>query len=195
MNTIPYLSIPGTSIDIAASESHLLARQTGRRVRFNFNGVALEATPKKSWLTILWEFEVITGQRSEAWRLSRKGQTHEAIWRDRARRLQSDCDTLIASLDAVLSRNDLGQTMAWIRAFQNPADHTAVHFDRAAVADTFERHGFSENQHVGQPCGFFNTRKHLAEYIVGQTIACLRIGMGPHQVTHKFIDDYFALPN
>lgn len=195
MNPIPYQAIPGTSIEFAASETHLLARQTGRRVRFNFNGVVLEATPKKSRLTILWEFEVITGQRSEAWRLSRKGQTHEAIRRDRARRLQSDCDTLIASLDEVLSRNDLGQTMAWIRAFQNPADRTEVHFDHAAVADTFERHGFSENQHVGQPREFFNTRKNLGEYIVGQTIACLRIGMGPHQVTHKFIDDYFALPN
>lgn len=72
MNLITYRVSAGTHISRASKDAVLLAKASKSRVRFAFNEVVLEATPKKSRFTLEWEYELITGQKHEKYRQSRR---------------------------------------------------------------------------------------------------------------------------
>jgi hypothetical protein len=87
------LSLPvGDHIDNASRTASHLARKHNCMVRFDFNGVSLHATPKKSPVTIGWEYDQITGQHAERYRLSAAGQKEHARGEAEVKSAQSAID-------------------------------------------------------------------------------------------------------
>lgn len=73
MKAIRYEPEPGASIKHSCRVTRQMAKQQKCLVRFNFNAVPLIATPKKSVVTLEWEYDTIAGMRSNAYRNSKEG--------------------------------------------------------------------------------------------------------------------------
>jgi hypothetical protein len=193
MKTMNYEPMCGDNIAHTVRHTARLSKTSGCRVRFSFNGVTLQATPKKSPVTLLWEWERINGQHAEKYRLSKKGQDAHAIRTAETARLKTQSETLLMALSSILLSGSTDELMGWLKSFALVADDVSVKLDTATLAAKFEAAGFKENEGVGQKPEWFNTRPRMASYIVGQVINCLKRGMPPHPVTVSFVEKYQAL--
>lgn len=194
MKTMTYRPIVGDRISHSVQEASRLSKTHRCRVRFEFNEVTLQATPKKSPVTLLWEWELICGQHYEQYRLSKAGQVARRLRNGEVATRRENVASLIARLPRLLAAGDVDGLMLWLDLFVDSADDVDVHFDCAELARTLEASGFIENDLVGQPPASFNTREKVGRYIVGQAINCLRSGMPPHLLTQSFVAKYFEIP-
>ena len=184
---------PGEHVVRVARAASRIARERRCRVRFTFNGVKLDATPKKSPYTVVWEFHRIIGQLQSNYRLSRRGQEE---LRRRAAEIadkQSAIMALTQNLGWVLDNTNLDTLMDWLKQFVRFADDSGVRIRHEDVAIQFESRGYQENHHVGQPAEWFNTRERMGQYLIGEAINSLRRGLPPHPITLQFIDKYWEL--
>lgn len=203
MKTITYEPMGGENIAHTVRHTARLSKTSGCRVRFRFNDVTLYATPKKSPVTIRWEWELINGQRAEQYRLSKKGQQERARRAAEIVSKQYAVTAAVRGLPGLVENNNLDHLMGWLHSFVEHADDIGVDMNAAAnlkggghewIAILFESKGYKENPHVGQPPEWFNTRERMGQYIIGQAINCLRRGMPPHPITQSFVAKYYALP-
>lgn len=212
MRTTNYTTSPGEHVSHAALAAAQTAKKSKCRVRFDFNGIRLEASPKKSPVTLVWEFGRCWDQRAETYRLSKEGQTAAKKRAQEVARNQDATAAAIRTLCGLCSDKEPSRSwpskldclVGWLHSFSHYADDIGVDMDAAAgvksggheyVALLFESAGYKQDHHVGQPPEWFNTRERMGQYIVGQAIACLRRGMAPHPVTQAFAAKYYALPS
>lgn len=193
MKQIIYIPSGGERIEHACHEATRLARQHNALCRFDFNDVRLIAAPKKSPGTLLWEWEWTNKRERSAYRNSAKGREDA---RRRAAEIvsrQAKVTFLINDLPNACSAG-LDKVMFWLSAFTEVADDIGVTWDHAYVKALLEGAGYKENAHVGRKPHEFTARQIMGEYIVGQAINCMGIGMPPHPVTLGFVEKYFELP-
>lgn len=211
MKTITYDPRAGTHITDACKEAVALAINGRQNVQFSFNGVELLATPDSVIAKLEAEFSAKLEADAKAYRESPKGiAAANARTREITKR-QDSVTALFKSLPGILSLNPDDMSggitrddalMGWLNTLTIDGDDIGVDWNKASglkgggkewMAVLFMANGFQENEHVGEKPEWFNTRKRMARYIIGQVIACLRKGMPPHPVTARFIEDYFRI--
>lgn len=188
-----YDPLCGTHIKFAAKESIALAKKHGVPVHFQFNGVKLIATGKKSPVTIEREYDMICSSKHEKYRCSKKGQADAARRKEEVAQSQSEVDNLVALLPGALGGVNSDGVITILARLSVVGDDVGVKYDHAALCALLEKAGYTSNAHVGKAPAEFNTRKIMAEYIIGQCINCLKTSIGLHPVTESFAQKYFAL--
>ena len=194
MKTLIYRPVGGTNIEHACNEAVKMARQGDCMVRFDFNGVELVASGRSDPKALSDSFLDEMNKRAEAYKKSPEG-----IQDAENRRLLVESNNLkaaelIRNLPALLVAETLNDLMGWLKQFAVIADDIGTRFDHRELRLALESAGYKNNEGVGQPPEWFNTRERMGRYIVGQVIDCLSTGMPPHPITLSFIGKYEALP-
>lgn len=167
------------------------ADQRRSPVRIAFNGVAVIVQPGRHASSVEIEVHRLMDANAAAYRASPAGRKATADAQARLDSCQHEHDTLTSMPIATLSEAAL---MDWLARYTDAADHIGVKGrDTAAVADALEAAGYKPGDACGLPEADYLNPRTMARYVVGQAIDCLRSGMGPHPVTHKFIDEYRRL--
>lgn len=183
---------PGTHIENATKEALALAMAVDRPVSFTFNGVAVLATPNDSAPAILKRWRDDMDASAKAYRESPAGKAEVARTERAKSGHQGRVNKLLSSLDSIVSDGDA--LMDWIAMYAVSADYFGVDASLDRVRQAIESAGYKRNAHVGRKPAFFNNRKVMREYVAGQVLECLAVGMGPHPIVTKFVDEYRALP-
>lgn len=194
----------GDHLDHVSESAVNLAARTGRAVEFNFNGVQLRATPSRSCrpgkLSSLYSATI--QRQSYEWRMSPEGKAQAEERRIEIERKQTFLKHFVGILPGILGLKDMDALMGWLSSFTEVADDIGIDWKvvNGFGGDRYEwicvnliAAGFHRNDLTGNPPEFFSTRERMGRYIVGQAIDCMGRDMPPHQITHKFIEDYFKL--
>lgn len=195
MPTKTFLPGIGEHIETACKRAKQMSRETGQIIRFDFNGIPNQSSPKTSVTTMIGEFERVCRQRGEAYRLSRKGITDAENRRQEVERKQKAIDFLTSkeNVDKVISLG-MHSVLGLISNITEPADDIDVHFDNAKLANTLENAGYMDGFGVGNKPGWFDSKERMGLYIIGQAINCLKHGLPPHPtLTIEFIKQYDKL--
>jgi hypothetical protein len=174
----------GSHIQHACEEAVSLANVGDDSVSFRFNDVDMIVAPGETAESAVTRWTAQFETNAEAYRNSPEGKAAKVEAERRRRQCQRDTDVLIARLPNVT--NDLPALVRWCVALSQTADHIGITWDKSAVADTIEAAGWTRNAHVGKPDEAFKDKVVMGEYLVGQALDCLRIGMPPHPVIEKF---------
>lgn len=180
----------GENIDFSCKHTLELAKKGKCRVMFKFNDIKLEATPNKSLDTLKWKFNNILGQKSEAYRVSKKGQDSIKARKVQVSEKQEKIDFLIRDMGFAMFKMDV--LMDWLYNFTEVADDIDVKYNSAEIIKVLESK-YVENAYVGDPPNSFNNKDKMGKYIIGQAINNLKSGMPPHSICMKFIEDYRKL--
>lgn len=191
--SLAYVPSVGTHIDQACQEAVALAVEKKQDIAFKFNDVELSATQWSKPETIAKCYDAITKRRRKEYWASPEGIAAAKERRDAVAARQSAVDGLLYKLPKVLKSVSLDKAMKWLQSFQPPSDDVDVKLNRRDVAKTFIAFGYAENEHVGNPPEWFNTRERMGRYVIGQAINCLNRGMPPHWRTLHFCKEYFKL--
>lgn len=183
---------PGTHISRAATDATRKARRTGKVIRFKFNDVRLFAAPKKSEITILWEFEQDTTRAVSNWRESKAGRLAELNRNNQIIERQKIVDALLEQFDGV-AQMGLDHVVTWCARLASAADDICVQLDTERTAALLESAGYKDSAHVGDQIVCQTNRKICGEYIIGQAINCLRHGLSPHPITVDWLEKFSAM--
>lgn len=184
--------LPGGHIDNAIRTASSLARKHNCRVRFDFNGVSLQATPKKSPVTIGWEYEQITGQHAERYRLSSAGQKERALNEAEMKSSQSAIDHWMLILPDML-RSGLDNTIGWLSNFLPSANRVGTEVSHSLLIGLFEAQGYKVGEFVGKDKAFYEVKENLGRYIVGQVLSMWKSADAVSMRVCDFCEDYEAM--
>ncbi len=191
-----YEPLAGTHITGACAQAVALAVESDEPVRFKFNDIMLQAIPTDDPKVIVDRWHAIHAEQQEAYRNSPAGRETKRLRDAEVVRKQTELNAAVEALPKILrTDNHLNALVGWIKALIDPSDDVETKWNPNSVADLLEAAGYINNDNVGHEPEWFNTRERAGRYLVGQAINCMRKGMGPHPITLKFADEYFALPN
>jgi hypothetical protein len=193
MRTLHFHVSGGTHITSACEKATAMAKQNRAMVRFNFNETALFATPKKSPVTIEWEFQQATDRAGYRYRHSKAGRDFEAFLARQLAEHQAKIQSLITVLPLAIV-GGMDSLMTWVKKFTPAADYEGVFYPSYWIREQLETAGYESGKHVGQKPEWFTTRQRVGEWILGQVLSSLEMGMPPHPVAVSFCEKYFALP-
>ncbi len=193
-DTLTYEPLPGHHIATSCKEAVALAIKNNMFIAFDFNGIGMLATPDSAPTDLEQQYHEESERRRKEYEDSQAGKDAAATRAETVKQRQATCDALLESLAQTLHTCPQAEHVAWLRKFAEVADDLGVKFDDRSLIPTLESAGYKDGCHVGQPSKWFRKRKHMAEYIFGQAISCLKNGMPPHPITLSFCDKYFALP-
>ena len=198
---------PDCNIEYATAEACRLARSFRATIQFDFNQVNFEVRPFNTGEELYqWWLSEIERKRNE-WCESADGIAYLA----EIAKVQPEVTRLIGVVEA-LPKNDGTQEntsawLDWLYDFCLPGGNINGEYDKQLLAQTLEAGGWILDQHAlkldddttdemrklareAYDEKIKNSPQIHAEYIMGQAIACLKIGFGPHSVCRKFITEY-----
>lgn len=175
----------GDNIDNASRTASRFARKHNCRARFDFNGVLLCATPKKSPVTIGWEYR----QQAERCRLSSAGQEERARSEAEVKSAQTAIDQWMLILPDIL-RSGLDNTIGWLSNFLPSADRVGTQVNLPMLISLFEGAGYKADECVGQDKSFYEVRENLGRYIVGQVLSMWKSVGAVHPRICDFCEEY-----
>ena len=166
-------------LEDAVQNAIKLAREKRCLVRFNFSGVSLFATPKKSPVTIEWEYNHISSQKADARCMSAEYREKYGRGTDDLKAKQLALDDCLVNVLGVLD-SGLDDVMVWLSDFIPLSQDGRLVYGRRNLAEAFERHGYKQNEFIDGAKDFYLVKENLGRYIVGQVIDCLKRGFPPH---------------
>jgi hypothetical protein len=192
MKVIRLQILPGENINRAGLDASKLARKNKCRVRFDFNGIRLFATPKKSPVTIGWEYNLITSQQAVAYRMT--PEYRQACAEDEAdvKSKQMAIDAWMLMLPNVL-RNSLDNTIGWLSNFLPWADRVGTKKDYPLLTAMFEGAGYVADELVGKDEAFYQIKYNLGRYIIGQVLSSWKDGSSVPPIVCNFCEQYEAM--
>ncbi len=182
----------GQHIDHASRVASSLAREKNCGIRFDFNGISLLATPKKSPVTIGWEFEQITGQHAERYRLSPEGQMEKVRNEREIKSAQTAIDHWMLILPDML-KSGLDNTIGWLSNFLPVADRVGTEMNIPLLVGLFEAQGYKAGELTGHDKAFYEIKENLGRYIIGQVLQMWKDVGAVHQRICDFCEDYETL--
>jgi hypothetical protein len=180
-------------INDACKEAVEMAKRERANVSFSFNEIELVAAPDSDPGELAGGFSVATQRRYEAYQESPEGKQAATDRANEIKRKQDEHDALVCGLNTAIGTGQ-DAIMAWLRPFQEASDDIGVKTDFPAVIALFEAAGYQANENTDLPRDHYNARPVMGRYIIGQAIACMKSGLPPHQITHTFVEKYFASP-
>lgn len=191
---VTYEPSAGERIGHACVEAVRIAKTNLQPCVFTFNGIELVADVDSSPSRLIESWRGQLEQRQAEYRNSPEGIQAAANRAAAIVKKQAALDATVAALPKILrTDNHLDAVVRWIKELIDPADDVATKWNPQEVADQLEAAGYVENEHVGQKPEWFNARERMGRYVIGQAISAMRLGMPPHPVAYKFIDEYFRL--
>jgi len=186
---LTYEGFPGEHISTACEEAKEIAKKNRKPIRFDFNGVKIVATGKKSISSMLWEFDLVLGQHSQTYRRSRKYQEYKKKRDREVRQSQFMVDSLTNGLPGLIEEGLVG-VVYFCAALSKYADNVDVKTDFNRIVSVLEGAGYINNEHTGRPESDFSNAETMGRYIVGQAINCMKKGLPPHPITTEFEKTY-----
>ena len=181
----------GTHIRRACAESVKLANECNEPVPIKFNDIDLIANPGDDPSALEVEWNRKSAERHQEYIKSDAYKDYQEKRRREASANQFIVDTLISGLPNVDTE---AAWMRWASDLAGAADDCAVKLDHRGVADVLTGRGWIMNQHVGRkPEEIESNKTIMSQYIMGQVIECLRMGMPPRPITQTFVEKYFAV--
>lgn len=188
MDTIEFS--PGTHIERAAKELCAAAIQSGRTVAARFNDIELTARPNEGHAEVASRYYRAAEERAAAYRASPEGKEQE-VRRERERaHLQSEHDTLVATLPRLDFTNRVA-VLDWLCALQPATDRLGVTIEREKIVAKFEAEGFEAGANCG-PDYRDDDSDNTFRYLVGQALDGLKNGPAIHGILHKFVAEWKA---
>lgn len=194
MNTIAYEPSPGIHIREACKEAASKAINNNSEVEFEFNGIKVRATPQSSPASLEADWDAQMESSRKAYKESPEYAEAQERRAEAVKSSQNVVNCFMDGIEQVLATCSTDSLLKYVVPFVEAADHVAVTFDQAKLADMLEHYGYKDGMHVGKPQEAFNDKEMMAQYIMGQVVSCLRRGMPPHPITNSFIEKYFAIP-
>lgn len=194
----------GVNLYSAVADACILSREIRKLVHFMFNGVYLFATPKKSPVTICWEYWHTLGLQSNSNAAHRRRREWEASRALDVDAKQRQLNEAVFNLSGTLACRNLDLVVGWIMHVASFNGDIDLDWDQAAgvnqggmawVVIQFEKHGFRRNMCTNLERHMYNQRFYAGTYLVGQVIDCLLREMPIHPVAVPRAKDYFELPD
>lgn len=181
----------GSHISTACKDAVALAQRMRQPIGFTFNGVPVTVSTEDTAASAERRWSKDCDDRAEAYRNSPAGKAAAENQERSRQRHQREADVLIQMMPGVAKDRDA--LLLWVASFTEAVDHVGVKWDMRAVAKALTDAGYKRNHHIGDKPDSFNNRAKTAEYIIGQMLDCIEMGMGPHPITATFVEKYFAL--
>lgn len=188
----------GKSISSAAKIASTYANYLLARVSFSFNGIDIVARPHSHYTTLTRFYNDEFDRRAEEYRNSDEYSERLAKRKVEVAEKQVKVDALILELPNIIL--DEAKMMDWAYSLADVADDIEVKLDYAALSQVLQAGGWvanaktstgmSELEEAALKEELQHNKTSMAQYIMGQVIACLDMGMPPHPITCKFVGDY-----
>ncbi len=193
MKTVSYDVPPGETIARACDTAVSIAKHGKCSVKFDFNGIPVKATPTSTPRLLQDGWNEECNRRSDAYAASPEGKRAKAEMDAKIDAAQNECNRLSITLGTAV-KGGVGSVIEWLNSYVKAADWIGVDSHRNSVTRTLLDAGYKDGEHVGKPPEWFNTKKRMGRYIIGQALNCMVSGMPPHPVTLSFIEKYHKLP-
>jgi hypothetical protein len=184
---LKYESRCGDHIEFVAQKAIDQAIESNCLVRFLFNGVALEALPSSSAVSVSMDYDAALHRSRLEYEASPKGIADKKRREMQERTEQARVDQLISLLPKL---ETLDEHIRWAREL---AEIGTGNYDKGKAIEILESHGYIKNENTGNDAHKCDTKEGTGRYIMGQVISCFSIGMPPHGITTKFADEYLAM--
>lgn len=180
---------PGASLHTACEEAIKLAGLRKCEVVFDFNGVEIFAKESDSPKNLVQQFMAQHHQRVEDWNNSEEGKRSAQEAQGRLDCAQARVNLLLWRLPSAVGSTET--LVEWIGEFASINDHAGLKFDKRALADTLTAAGYSRGALVGEdPASIQKSPEKMAQYIVGQAIDHLSVGMPLHPALERLALQY-----
>jgi len=186
-----YKPLAGESIQRACKIATAMAKTGQEDVEFTFNGIRVVAAANyaEEDLVACWERE-----------LNERRETYEASPEYRAEQKKREQD--IADKNFVVNQtvNNIGRViqnqeelMIALRRIVDFGDDIDIAYDKKSLAAQLKTAGYETHMKTGQPKEFYNDKKNMGDYIVGQILDFLDRGMSPHPCAVSAIDKWLKM--
>ncbi len=176
----------GEHIARTARRAVALRNSSNEDVAFAFNGIEIVCGERDTPDTVEARWQEESDKAAERYRNSPEGKRSAEKAEDRRLDCQRRTDDLLERLPAIV--NDQSELVKWLASLSHYGDHTGITWSKKFIVEQLEDAGYVQGLHVGRKD--FDDPKIMAEYIIGQAIDCLKMGMSPHPITQKFAADY-----
>jgi len=181
---------PGQDIADFAQQLINSAKQNNNEVTGTFNGIDLVVSSDSDLSVddVVQSFHQESKKRAEEYRKSPEGIQAEKEAEEGKQNMQEKANQLVTGLDS-LDFSNYESVLEWICDFQEASDHIGVSFDKSQVISIFKDHGFDIGVNTGDD---FNgeDEENFAKYLVGQALDGINSVGAPHQIVHKFTNDW-----
>lgn len=181
---------PGQHINSFAKQLINEAQKSNTIVTGTFNGIDLVVDPKSNLSVdeIVATFTSEMSKKAEAYKNSPEGISANKEAEERKQNMQEKSNQLVEELNT-LDFLDFESVLEWICNFQEASDYSGTSYDKNKVISTFKNHGFDIGVNTGKD---FNGEdaENFAKYLVGQALDRINTIGAPHQIVHKFTNDW-----
>lgn len=180
----------GTSIDRVCQTACLWAQINRKMIALKFNDIELVATPETQAADLHQAYHDESERRHREYIASPKGIRAAQEAAANTIKQQARVDEVVKNLPGAIASPRM--TLGLLCQLADAALTTTT-CDYGKLADVLET-AWVANAHVGKsPEEIKADRSVMAEYIVGQAIACLRRNMPPHPIIEKFTEEWRQL--
>lgn len=177
----------GEQIDRTVTRALEYAKTNNERVKFDFNGVSVVVLATDTVSSIVNKWSADLDAIAIAYNNSPEGKRAAAETLLRKKAGQTKLDRLMKELTHCCKNIDT--LVKWCVELSDVV-RIDTEWNPGLIRQTIEAAGYERNKHVGQPPEAFDGNlQMLKEYIVGQSIDALYMGLPPHQVIHKFAEE------
>jgi len=188
MKTIEILV--GTDIESACRQLVQAAQNApGRYAQCEFNGVTITATANSEPTDLVDQWRADMAQKAEEYRKSPAGIKAAQEAEERLKAAQATYDRCIGRLPGLDFGNDAA-LLDWMAEIQDAADHIGVKAHTTLILKFFRDYGFVPGMNCGKD--FDGDDSHNFAASIGQCLDGFRAVGAPHQVVHRFIEDWKA---
>lgn len=157
-------------------------------VQFTFNGAVVVCHPKDSYDDVYSAWREEMDHLHEVYINSEQYKQSQREINKIVADAQAKIDELIPQLPDILAGGNTGMLLEWLSTYTENADYIGVEKHIREVAGQILLAGYAPNAHVGKKENWDS--QSSAEYIVGQAIDCMNMGMGPHPVLIPFVEKW-----
>lgn len=181
---------PGQHINSFAQQLINEAQESNTIVAGTFNGIDLVVDPKSNLSVdeIVATFTSEMNKKAEAYRKSPEGIRANKEAEEKKQNMQEKANQLVEQLNT-LDFSDYELVLEWICNFQEASDYIGTSYDKNKVISTFKNNGFAIGVNTGKDFNGENA-ENFAKYLVGQALDGINTVGAPHQIVHKFTNDW-----
>jgi hypothetical protein len=186
----------GCEITHACVKAQELARRTGLRVPFDFNGISAVASPAGDVVSLYDSWHAEMNRQREAYLASDEHKKYQAERQAEIEEKQSKLLGLVMILPMIVKNREA--LIDWFYDFTDVSDDVAVDYDKARILTLVLDAGWvscawassDPALHEENKAKIEADKQIRAEYIIGQCLHCLEKGMPPHPIVRRFIEEY-----
>lgn len=171
------------------------------KIEFDFNGIPVKVSPFQDRWDVEQQWQSESKRRHEEYLNSDEYKAYLLERQAELKETQSKLDALLTELPSLVKDESL--LMAWCGNFADIADDVGLVWSKSSTYDILSQAGWvedaecipkyaSDEEKKIRKAALATFKPVFARWVVGQVMNCLGMGMPPHPITRKFVDEYFA---